>query len=267
MKTIIDKEKFGEWAIVTGASSGIGEEFAHQLAELGFNLILASRRKAKLDELGSYLAKKHNISYKSVQVDLTQNKAYVKIIDAAKGLDIGLLISNAGTGRPGSFLNTAFEQLLEIVQLNALSHLALTHHFGKSMKQNGRGGILLTGAMGAINGIPYMANESGTKSFVQGLGKALNAELRTTGIHVTVLVTSPTDTPIMPELGFTKDAMPMKALTVNQCVKEALVALRDNKMTVIPGFKFRLMNAAVPSKLSRTMMGDMLRKNNNISIV
>jgi len=260
----IDKEKFGPWALITGASTGIGEEFARQLASEGLDLILVARRKPLMETLGQELRQKHRISYTVIEADLSTSAGVEKVIEGTDGLNIGLLISNAGTGKPGKFFSFGLDHLMATIQLNALSHVTLTHHFGRKMAAAGKGGILLTGAMGAIDGLPYMANESGTKAMVQALAKALNTELKTSGIHITVLVTSPTETPVLPLLGFTKDNLPMKPLSVQQCVSEALEALRKNRPSVLPGLKYRVMNTVVPASFSREMMAKVFKKNNNI---
>jgi len=264
MKKIIDREKFGPWAIVTGASSGIGKEFARQLAAQGLNLVLIARRAQLLEDIGKQLAKEFGIQYRTIQADLAEERSVKKITDATDDLDIGLLISNAGTGRPGKFLSFEEEDLKYILQLNAVSHLSLTHYFGKRLARRRKGGVLLTGAMGAIDGLPYMANEAATKGYVQSLVKSLHTEFREFGIHITVLITTPTDTPIVPQLGFNKNTMPMKPLTVAQCVKEALLAFSANRVTVMPGLKFRITNALIPASISRKITGDLMKKNNKI---
>ncbi len=264
MKKTIDKEQFGPWALVTGASSGIGAEFARQLAANGFNLVLVARRLPLLEELGQQLSRHFGIDYVALEADLAAEDAVEKITDATRHLQVGLLISNAGTGRPGKFLSQEVDDLMYVVRLNALSHLTLTHYFARKMVERGKGGVLLTGAMGAIDGLPYMSNESGTKSMIQGWGKALHTELATSGVHLTVLITSPTETPVLPLLGFTKENLPMKPISAEECVAESLSALARNRRTVIPGRKFRLMNSLIPASVSRRMMADIFRKNNNI---
>lgn len=264
MKPIIDKNKFGPWSVVTGASSGIGKEFAKQLAASGLNLVLVARRINLLEEIGKELANDYNIQYKTIQADLAEESAIKKITEATNDLDVGLLISNAGTGKPGKFLSFEEEQQKWHVQLNALSHFSLTHHFGRRFAKRKKGGILLTGAMGATDGVPFMASMAGSKALLLSLGKSLHYEFKEVGIHITVLITTPTDTPIVSLLGFNKDTMPMKPITVKQCVSEALTALIANKVSVMPGRKFRVISALVPGSVSSKMTGDLMKKNNNL---
>lgn len=195
---------------------------------------------------------------------MSRESAITHIIDQTEGMDICLLISNAGTGSVSRFFDKSADELDSIVQLNAVSHLSLTHHFGKKMIVRHRGGILLTGAKGAIHGVPYMANEAGTKAYIEGLGKSLHTELKEFGVHLTVLITPPTETPVFYKLGFTRQNSPVSPIAVKQCVEESLVALSSNKVTVMPGRKYRIMNALTPSFVARKMAGKILKKNNNI---
>ena len=264
MKKTISTHTFGPWALVTGASSGIGEEFARQLAAQGLNLVLVARRQSLLEKLGSHLAQQYGIQYRVLGMDLATEGSVESLIEATSELDVGLLISNAGTGRPGKFLSRTLNDLMGIIQLNALSHLRLTHHFGQRLSRRGRGGIVLTGAMGATQGVPYMATESGTKALIEGLGKALHTEFGPTGVHVTVLKTSPTETPVLAALGFTADTLPATPVSAAQCVRETLRALQANRASIIPGRKYRVMHALLPGSLSRRFMGNTMKRNNNI---
>lgn len=265
MKNIIDKSKFGPWAIITGASSGIGKEFARQLAADGLNLVLVARRLPLLEEVGKSLVKEFGIQYRTIEADLEQESAIDKITNGTDDLDIGLLISNAGTGKVSKFLSLESEEIKAVNQLNAISHLSLTHYFGRRFLKRRKGGILLSGAMGATDGVPYMASMSGSKSLVLSLGKSLHHEFKGTGIHITVLEITPTDTAIIPKLGFQKDKMPMKPLSVSQCVEEGLLSLAANRSSILPGRMYRIMNALVPGSIKRNMAGNVFKKNNNIS--
>lgn len=258
--THVDKHKFGLWALVTGASSGIGKEFARQLAASGLNLVLAARRLPLLEELGRQLEKEFGVQYRAVGVDLTEEGFLETLAAATQDLDVGLLISNAGAGIPGEFLTLERSALLRIVRLNVIAHLDLIQHFGQRLATRGRGGVLLVSAMGAAQGIPYMANDSGTKAYVLSLGEALHVEFQKLGLHVTVLLPGPTDTPVLAEFGFDADTMPMKPMPVEQCVAEGLATLNANRATHITGRMFRIMAALTPRSVMTRMNGKMLAK-------
>ncbi len=264
MKKIIDKTKFGPWAIVTGASSGIGKEFANQLAANGLNLVLVARRLHLLEEVAKSLTNEFGIQHCIIEADLAEENSIEKITKTTADLDIGLLISNAGTGKVGKFLSLELEEIKSVNHLNAISHLSLTHYFGRRFLKRGKGGILLSGAMGATDGVPYMSSMAGSKSLVLSLGRSLHYEFKNTGIHITVLEITPTDTAIIPKLGFHKDKMPMKPLSVKQCVEEGLAALVANRVSIMPGRIYRIMNALVPGPVKRNMAGDLFKKNNQI---
>jgi short-subunit dehydrogenase len=260
MKGVIDKKRFGPWALVTGASSGIGREFARQIAASGINVVLVARREALLDEVGRAIAKDFKVQYRTVVADLSQAGFLENLAKATDDLDIGLVVSNAGTGNPGEFLKIAREELESLLRLNTLAHLDIAHHFGQKLASRGRGGLLLVGAMGASNGLPYMANDGAAKAYVHSFGEALHVELKPLGVHVTLLPPGPTETPVIAKLGFSPDTMPMKPMKVEQCVFEGLKALEENRSMIIPGRLNRIMNAVVPGSVARGMMASMLRK-------
>jgi short-subunit dehydrogenase len=249
----VDKHKFGPWAVVAGASSGIGKEFARQLARSGLNVVLVARRESLLHEVGSQLASEFGIQYRAVAVDLSLETSIAPIASATEDLDIGLLVVSAGTGQIGRFFSYSLEELNQLVDLNVLSNLRLTHYFGKRLAKHRRGGVLLLSALGASEGFPFSANGAATKAYVISLGKSLHAEFEELGLNITVLLPSLVDTPLVPELGFTKDNLPTKPMPVGQCVAEGLQALSQNRMVFIPGGVFRFANAVVPTSVVRKM--------------
>jgi hypothetical protein len=203
-------------------------------------------------------------SNQTIEADLAEESAIEKITKATEHLDIGLLVSNAGTGKVAKYLSLEIAEIKSVNQLNAISHLSLTHHFGRRFLKRGKGGVLLSGAMGAPDGVPYMSSMAGSKALLLSLAKGLHYEFKNTGINITVLEISPTDTPIISKLGFIKDKMPMKPLSVSQCVEEALLALVENRVSIIPGRMYRIMNALVPGSIKKNMAGYLFKKNNNI---
>ena len=256
----LNLEQFGPWALVTGASSGIGEEFARQLAASGLNLVLIARRGALLENLAADLSARFGVQCRPVVSDVSVDGFLEPLATATDDLDIGLVVSNAGTGNPGRFLDLELDQLMNIARLNALSQVQIAHHFGRKLKQRGRGGLLMAGAMGAAGGIAYMANESGTKAYVQSFGLALHEELKKSGVNVTVLIIPPTQTAIIDKFGLDPAAMPMKPMQPKQCVEEALQALIRNRVTVLPGRINRIMMGLIPQNTQRKMMSAMMGK-------
>lgn len=256
----INAHRFGPWAVVTGASSGIGREFARQLAGAGINVVLVSRRLSALEELGAALARDHGIDYRAVGVDLSDPAMLSPIAEAANDIDVGLLVSNAGAALPGPFLDSDLQAQRSILRLNTAAHLGLTHHFGERLARRGRGGIVLVSALGAIHGVPYLANTAATKAYVASLGAGLHGELAKRGVHVTVLHPGPTRTPAIAQLGLDADKLPMPPMAPDVCAREALRALERNRARCIPGRLNRVTTALVPATVTRSMMSRMLAR-------
>lgn len=252
--------RYGPWAVVTGASSGIGLEFARQLAGAGFNLVLTARQVGKLDELAAELSRLHEIATKVVGADLSVGSGPEQVIAATEGVDVGLLVSNAGTGRPGEFLSHDLDELQAMVRLNATSHLSLTHHFGQRLEARGRGGMIIVSAGGALHGLPFMANDSAAKAYALNLGEGLHYELGPAGIDVTVAVPFAVETPIIDLFGIDRSTLPVKPQPVEECVAEALAALQDGRATRITGRTMRVLASLIPRSMSIRMNGRMLAK-------
>jgi uncharacterized protein len=183
VETTIDNKRFGPWALITGASSGIGKEFARQIAALGINLVLVARREAVLREVGAELAGDFGVEHRVLALDLTGDNFIRKLALAADDLDIGLVVSNAGTAQPGEFVTKERDELLALLRLNTLAHLEIAHHFSARLSARKSGGMLFVGAMGSEIGIPYMANEAASKAYVQSFAQALHFELKPLGVH------------------------------------------------------------------------------------
>ena len=260
MQRTIDKAQFGPWALITGASSGIGREFARQIAASGINIVLVARREALLKEAGAEFSKKYGVEHRVVALDLTEDGFMGKLASVTVDLNIGLVISNAGTGSPGRFLTKSRDEMATLLRLNTLAHLDIAHHFGNRLARRGRGGLLFVGAMGADKGIPYMANDAGAKSYVQSLSESLHVEWKPLGVHVTVLPPGLTDTPVLAKFGLGPENMSTKPMKVEQCVSEGLKALQENRSLIIPGRLNRIMNAVVPASIVRGMMAKMIGK-------
>ena len=259
----INAHQFGPWAVVTGASSGIGREFAHQLADAGINVVLVARRLGVLQDLGAALARRYGVDYRAVGVDLSDPGMLMPIAEATNDIDVGLLVSNAGAALPGPFLDSDVQAQRAVLRLNTAAHLGLTHHFGERLAQRGRGGIVLVSALGAIHGVPYMAHSAATKAYVTSLGAGLHVELAKHGVHVTVLHPGPTRTPVLAELGLDPNKMPISPMAPDDCVRETLRALARNRARCIPG-RMNRVTALAPPALTRSVVARMLLRPNQV---
>src|SRR5712692_9942402 len=260
MKVALDKKRFGPWALVTGASSGIGKEFARQIAASGINIVLVARRENLLNEVGVEFSKRYDVEHRVVVLDVSQEDFIGQLASTTDDLDISLVVSNAGTGNPGEFLKLDRQLLQATLRLSTMAHLDIAHHFGAKLAKRRRGGIVLAGAMGAENGVPLMANDGAAKAYVHSLGEALHYEFKPLGVCVTVLAAWFTDTAVLGKFGLDPKTMPLKPMSVEQSVSEALSGLRKNRSKVVPGPLNRIMNALVPAFLARKMEADLLGK-------
>jgi short-subunit dehydrogenase len=256
----IDRARFGPWAVVTGASSGIGREFARQLAANGINVVLIARRQALLAEAGREFSTQYGVEHRVVALDLTEPGFLERIAGATDDLDIGLVVSNAGTAMPGEFLSHDLDALQAVMSLNATATLEVTHHFGGRLARRGRGGMILVSAAGSRHGVPNMANDAATKAYVLALGQALHREFARHGVTVSVLLPGMTDTPTLDKLGFQPGTSPLKPMTVEQCVAEGLAALAANRATHIAGRLNRVSDRVIPARVTSMMMGRMFRQ-------
>jgi short-subunit dehydrogenase len=260
MTVALDKKRFGPWALVTGASSGIGKEFAQQIAASGINIVLVARREDLLKEVGVEFSKRYGVEHRVVVLDVSREDFIRQLASATDDLDIGLVVSNAGTGNPGEFLKLDRHLLEETLRLNTMSHLDIAHYFGGKLAERRRGGLILVGAMGAENGIPCMANDGGAKAYVHSLGEALHYEFKPLGVYVTVLAAGVTNTAVLEKFALDPKTMPMKPMSVEQCVSEGLGGLVKNRSRIVPGRLNRILNALVPASLARKMLADLLGK-------
>jgi hypothetical protein len=253
----VDRARFGPWAVVTGASSGIGREFARQLAASGINVVLVARREMPMREAGREFTRQHGVEYRVVTLDLTESGSLERLAEATDDLDIGLAVANAGVAMPGEFLSHDLDTLRDVMRLNAMSCLEVAHHFGGRLAQRGNGGIVLVSAAGSRHGVPNMANDAATKAYVLALGKGLHAEFAGRGVSLSVLLPGATNTPALEQFGIQPGSSTVKPMTVEQCVAEGLNALSRNRATQIPGRLNRVFDRVVPGKAVSMMMGRM----------
>ena len=229
-------QKYGPWAVVTGASDGIGRAFAKQLAARGMNLLLVARRASVLEDLAAELTRQHPIRSRAIPADLSTREGCETVIAQAEGSDVGLLVAAAGFGTSGPFVDNDLQTETNLVDVNCTSVVRLTHHFARAMQAKGRGGIVLFGSIVAFQGVPRAANYAASKAFVQTFAEGLRVELRPFGVDVIASAPGPVAS------GFAARA----DMQMGNAEKPALVAARTlqflgQKTTVRPGFLSKLL--------------------------
>jgi short-subunit dehydrogenase len=227
------------WVLVTGASSGFGEEFARQYASQGRPLVLVARRIEKLQALATELRDRYRVDVIVEQVDLSNVAAVIQLHQRLheRGVAIGILINNAGHGLQGTFVDATLEAALAMLQLDVVSLTAVTHVFAQDMRTRGRGKILLVASMLAYQGIEKFAVYAAAKMYVLRLGEALHRELKRDGVTVTVLC------PGMSDTGFATAAQqkitPALKLLMMQpapVVRAGIRAMEAGRISVVPGW-------------------------------
>lgn len=180
-------ERYGQWALITGASSGIGAEFARALARDGVNCVLSARRKDRLEELAAELETSFNVSTKVMSADLAKSNGADKLADALKELEIGILINNAGFGYAGRFDKLDTKRLEALVQVNCAAPMVLASRLLGGMRERGRGAIIFTSSVAGRQPLPLHGAYAASKAFDSFLAEALWLELRENGIDVLAL--------------------------------------------------------------------------------
>lgn len=255
------EEARGQWALVTGASSGIGREFCFQLAETGMNLVLIARRENMLNTLSEELSDQYQIQTLALPIDLSHPEASAdarsRII--AKGIRISLLINNAALGRWGQFEKTSPEIYQEMIFLNTATLISLCHHFLPDLTSFPNSAIINVSSPAAYQPVPYMAVYAATKAFVHSFSQALYGEWKKRGVLVQTLVPGPTETEFDTNAGAYKSAIKERG-SPSEVVKASLAHLaKDNPVvaTAKGTFKQRLFAALAPDKVVIREVGHM----------
>lgn len=230
------RARYGPWAVVTGASSGIGRAMALELAEAGLNLVLVARGRATLERMAAELAARHGVEARVVAADLAPAAGTEAVEAATQDLDVGLLAAAAGFGTSGPFLDSSLKEELEMLDVNCRAPLAMSLHFGRRFAGRGRGGVVLMGSIVGFQGTPLAANYAATKAYVQTLAEALHAELGPLGVDVVSSAPGPTDS------GFAARAGQQMGATVKpDAVARVTLDALGRKATVLPGALSRVL--------------------------
>ncbi len=225
------RERYGPWAVVTGASDGIGREMAICLAEARLNLVLVARRGVLLEALAAELSQAHGVRTVVVATDLGLQAGMDVLLASTDALDIGLLVASAGFGTSGPFIDAPIEAEMSMIDVNCRAVAALSHAFARRFALQRRGGLVLMSSLVAFQGVPRAANYAATKAFVQAFAEGLRAELSPFGVDVVASAPGPVHS------GFAARA----SMTMSMAVSSRVVARQTLKGlgrtgTVRPGW-------------------------------
>jgi uncharacterized protein len=199
-------DKYGQWALVAGASEGIGASLADQLASRGLDLVLIARNGSLLDQVAAQVREQHGVQTRVVVQDLTDPDAGARIADATEELDVGLVIYNAGASdRTSMFLENEFEYSFKQITLDCIGPTALARQFGPAMVERGRGGIVLVASLACVAGSATLAVYSAVKAFQHNFAEGLWAELRPHSVDVCCTPLGMTYTPAFARMGIEYD--------------------------------------------------------------
>ncbi len=221
-----------ETALITGASAGIGEEFARQLAGRGYDLILVARRRDRLESLAEQLPTTAHV----IECDLANDATGLPGKVSELGVEVDLLVNNAGFGLRGRFLELDPAREAEMVRLNCEAVVTLTHAFVPGMVERRRGGVITVASTAGMQPLPYEATYGASKAFAISFTEALWTELRGTGIKVLVVNPGPVRTEWQEVAGYKPDTpRPPGFISAERCVTDALQAYDRGKRSTIPG--------------------------------
>lgn len=249
------------WALITGASSGIGAEFASQLAGRGMHLILVARRKDKMTELATELNTRHGTRCHVVAIDLSDPEASRRLFEEIGRLDVNveLLINNAGIGLIGQIESTTPEDVRRLLHVNLLTLADLTYRVLPGMLQRGHGAIINVSSQAAFQPVAFMATYAASKSFILHFSEALWAEVRSRGVTVTALCPGVTRTDFFDKAGAPGWLEKHTSTAPPKVVKAALRAMEKRKQFVVPGWRNYLLTILVRFMTRRTAVNESKR--------
>jgi uncharacterized protein len=252
----------GEVALVTGASAGIGEEFAKQLSERGYEVVLVARRRERLEQLASRLPGKAHV----IVCDLANEAASLKGEVDELGLEVDVLVNNAGFGTHGRFAENDPARDAELVRVNCEAVVTLTHAFLPGMLERGRGGVITVASTAGMQPIPYESVYSASKAFARTFSDALSGELRGSGVRVLCVNPGPVPTEWQVQAGYEPGYLPPVPgkISAEQVARESLRAFERGRRTLIPGAVMRWsmrINKPAPLSLKLRVLERMYGRN------
>ncbi len=232
--------RYGPWAVVTGASEGIGRSFATAIAKSGLNVVLVARREGALRDLADQLRQSHHVEAMVIVADLSSPEESARIERETRELDVGLLVAAAGFGASGPFVDSDIRVELNMIDVNCRALAQMTHAFAQRFVARKSGGVILMSSLLAFQGVPCAANYAATKAYVQTLAEGLHDELGPLGIDV--LASAPG--PVKSGFGQRAGMRITSGQTPDEVAEASLKAL-GRRTTVRPGFLAKALEASL----------------------
>jgi short-subunit dehydrogenase len=252
------------WSLVTGGSSGIGEAVARSLAARGHNLILVARDESRLKAAAASLSQSFAVSTRVVACDLARPEGVADVVRELQesGIEVDVLVNNAGFGVHGRYETSSLPQSIDLVQVQLVASMQLTHFLLAAMKRRRRGYILNVASVYSFCPVPNQAVYSACKSFMLAFSHALRAELADTGVNITVLCPGVTRTRFRSRMGYPETA-PAKGMSADAVASAALAGLFARRFLVIPGVGnqiFSRVSSMIPAKLATRIIARINRR-------
>ncbi|MHA7648668.1 SDR family NAD(P)-dependent oxidoreductase [Mycobacterium sp. ML4] len=233
-------EQYGPWAVITGASSGIGRATAEHISAQGLDVVLVARSEATLDALADRLERTYGVKAHVVVADLSHNSGVTTVLDATAGLDVGLAVLAAGFGTTGSFAEASATAEREMIAVNVSAVGQLAQAFAARMSARRRGGIVLFGSILGWQGVAGQANYAATKAYIQSLAEGLHRELKPCGVDVLSVAPGPVHTGFAARAGLT-----MRSAADPDVVATAMWAALGRRITVVPGVRGKFLTSSL----------------------
>lgn len=245
----------GEWALVTGASAGIGEVFSRELAQRKVNLVLVARREDRLRALAEDIRRANGVEVRIVSLDLAREDFLPTLVASTADIHVALLVNNAGFGLSGKFLDNPVSRELDMLHVNCRAPLLLTHHYAAKMRDRGKGAIIFLSSILGHMAVPRMSHYAATKGYDLLFAEGLARELEPAGISVLALCPGETESEFSVVSGMRPGRSRMTAASVVGLALEAI----GNRRCVVPGLSNRLL-VFLPRLLPRRMMSEVMAR-------
>lgn len=228
-------EKYGPWALIAGGSEGIGASFARKIASQGVNVLLLARKPGPLDEVAQQIRESTSVQVRTASVDLSAPDLNLRVRDLTAGLEIGMVVYNAGAeSKLMPFLERPLDEVMRVIGVNVIGPTTLLHDLAARMRERGRGGIIVCGSIAGFAGGSRVAVYSASKAYEQMLTETLWWELKPAGINVLMLVVGGTRTPAMLRMGLDLAAPGRRVMESDDVAQEGLDNL-ENGPTWVAG--------------------------------